>query len=105
MESNWFETYSEKLKAIGHPVRLKLVIGLMENECNVTKICKGLNIPQATTSQHLAILKNKGIIKGKRNGTSICYSIADDNIRDMLKYLIKDTDLVCCDGMEDEEEN
>jgi ArsR family transcriptional regulator len=91
MDLAWFDTYSEKLKAIGHPVRLKLVIGLMNNECNVTKICNGLNIPQATTSQHLAILKNKGIIKGRRDGTSICYSIEDEGIKKMLEVLMAET--------------
>lgn len=91
MNLEWFDTYSEKLKALGHPVRLKLVVGLMNNECNVTKICKGLDIPQATTSQHLAILKNKGIIKGRREGTSICYSIEDDGIKNILKLLMEET--------------
>ncbi|ADD69146.1 transcriptional regulator, ArsR family [Denitrovibrio acetiphilus DSM 12809] len=87
----WFNTYSEKLKALGHPIRLKLVIGLMGKECNVTKICKGLEIPQATTSQHLAILKNKGIIVGKRTGTSICYSLCDDGVKEMIKELMHKT--------------
>ncbi|WP_022851504.1 ArsR/SmtB family transcription factor [Limisalsivibrio acetivorans] len=92
MDTNWYDLYADKLKALGHPVRLKLVIGLMNNECNVTKICKGLNIPQATTSQHLAILKNKGIIKGRRDGTSICYSIEDDGVREMLNKLLEATE-------------
>ncbi|PLX71526.1 MAG: transcriptional regulator [Denitrovibrio sp.] len=87
----WFNTYSEKIKALGHPIRLKLVIGLMGNECNVSKICKGLAIPQATTSQHLAILKNKGIIVGKRTGTSICYSVCDEGVKDMIKTLMEST--------------
>jgi ArsR family transcriptional regulator len=91
MDLSWLDLYSEKLKALGHPVRLKLVMGLMGNECNVTKICKGLKIPQATTSQHLAILKNKGIIKGRRDGTSICYSIEDDAIKKLLKILMEET--------------
>jgi len=89
--NEWFNTYSEKLKALGHPIRLKLVIGLMGNECNVSKICKGLEIPQATTSQHLAILKNKGIIKGKRTGTSICYSVCDPGVKEMIKTLMEET--------------
>lgn len=96
MDKQWFEIYAEKLKAIGHPVRLQLVIGLMQNECNVSKICKGLNIPQATTSQHLAILKSKGIIKGTRNGTSICYRIVDDGVREMIKQLVDFGDITCC---------
>jgi len=75
-----------KIKALGHPVRLKLVLGLMYNEeCNVSKICDGLNIPQATTSQHLAILKSKGILECERRGTTVCYRVVDDTIKAILK--------------------
>lgn len=87
MDKAWLEDYSEKLKAIGHPMRLKIILGLMENECNVTKICNGLQVPQATTSQHLSILKNKGIIEGRREGTTVCYKVVDNAIAEMLKKL------------------
>jgi len=89
MEKDWLEEYSEKLKAIGHPVRLKIVLGLMENECNVTKICNGLNVPQATTSQHLNVLKSKGIIEGRREGTTVCYKVVDEGISEMIKKLVE----------------
>jgi ArsR family transcriptional regulator len=89
MEKDWLENYSEKLKAIGHPIRLKIVMGLLENECNVTKICNGLNVPQATTSQHLGVLKSKGIIEGRREGTTVCYKVVDKGIAEMIKKLIE----------------
>ena len=66
---------AEILKVLGHPIRLKIVTGLCAKECNVKKIWECLNLPQATVSQHLAQLKNKGIIEGKREGVEMHYSV------------------------------
>lgn len=68
---------SEILKVLGHPVRLKIVAGLCSKECNVKYIWECLGLPQATVSQHLALLKNKGIISGKRDGVEVHYSVVN----------------------------
>jgi ArsR family transcriptional regulator len=68
---------SEILKVLGHPVRLKIVAGLCSQECNVKYIWECLGLPQATVSQHLALLKNKGIISGKRDGVEVHYSVTN----------------------------
>lgn len=91
MDKKWLEDYAEKFKAIGHPIRLKIVLGLMHNECNVSKICENLQIPQATTSQHLATLKNKGILECDRSGTTVCYKVVDEAIKEVLKKLLEVT--------------
>jgi ArsR family transcriptional regulator len=70
-----FTAESEVLKVLGHPIRLKIVTGLCSRECNVKYIWECLGLPQATVSQHLALLKNKGIIEGKRNGVEVHYSV------------------------------
>lgn len=70
-----FTDESEVLKVLGHPVRLKIVTGLCSKECNVKNIWECLGLPQATVSQHLALLKNKGIIAGKREGAEVYYSV------------------------------
>ena len=57
-----FGKEAEMLKVLGHPIRLKIVAGLCTQECNVKHIWECLGLPQATVSQHLALLKNKGII-------------------------------------------
>ncbi|HPJ71838.1 MAG TPA: metalloregulator ArsR/SmtB family transcription factor, partial [bacterium] len=49
----------ELLKALGHPVRLKIVDGLMSHSCNVGEIVDGLGLPQSTVSQHLAVLRTR----------------------------------------------
>ena len=70
-----FTTEAEILKIMGHPIRLKIVAGLCNQECNVKHIWECLGLPQATVSQHLALLKNKGIIEGKRDGAKVHYSV------------------------------
>ncbi|GFE61318.1 helix-turn-helix transcriptional regulator [Geobacter sp. AOG2] len=70
-----FATEAEVLKVLGHPIRLKIVAGLCTQECNVKHIWECLNLPQATVSQHLALLKHKGIIEGKRDGVEVHYSV------------------------------
>ena len=58
-----FTVEADVLKVLGHPIRLKIVAGLCTQECNVKHIWECLGLPQATVSQHLALLKNKGIAK------------------------------------------
>jgi ArsR family transcriptional regulator len=73
-----FTAEAEVLKVLGHPIRLKIVAGLCTRECNVKHIWECLGLPQATVSQHLALLKNKGIIDGKREGVEVYYSVINE---------------------------
>jgi len=76
MERN-FEQLAACMRALGHPIRLQIVKGLINSECNVTQIQRNLGIPQSTISQHLKILKNAGIIESRREGTMVCYKVLD----------------------------
>lgn len=87
MNLSAYEDYSEKLKAIGHPVRLRIAIALVEKEYAVSALCEELNIPQATLSQHLSILRNKNIVEGRRKGTSITYHLYSEAIRYLLEMI------------------
>lgn len=81
----------EVLKAIAHPVRLKiielLIRGFPSEECRVSSIQNILNIPQSTVSQHLQILKSKGIIDGSKSGLEVCYKVVDERAVKILKIL------------------
>jgi len=83
-----FDREAEILKVMGHPVRLKIVAGLMSQSCNVKKIWECLELPQATVSQHLALLKNKGIIAGRREGTEVHYQVISDAACQVVKALL-----------------
>ncbi|TDX59288.1 ArsR/SmtB family transcription factor [Orenia marismortui] len=76
------------LKALSHPIRLCIVKGLMEDEgCNVSKMQNCLEIPQSTLSQHLAKLRNLGILEGKRNGVEINYYVINEDAKKLIKAL------------------
>jgi ArsR family transcriptional regulator len=80
-----YEREAEILKVLGHPIRLKIVAGLLSETCNVKKIWECLGLPQATVSQHLALLKNKGIIEGHRTGVEMYYAVTSDEARRIVK--------------------
>lgn len=82
-----FDREAEILKVLGHPVRLKIVAGLMSESCNVKKIWECLELPQATVSQHLALLKNKGIIEGRRDGVEVFYTVVNDDAKSIVGSL------------------
>ena len=82
-----YEAFSEMLKALAHPARLKIVSGLLKDECNVGEIQKRLGLPQSTISQHLRILKNAGIIRGRREGTRTCYRVIDTRARRIVSLV------------------
>jgi DNA-binding transcriptional ArsR family regulator len=83
-----FDREAEILKVLGHPVRLKIVAGLMSQSCNVKKIWECLGLPQATVSQHLALLKNKGIIEGRREGVEVFYHVVSHEARKVVVALM-----------------
>ncbi len=70
-----FEEMGEILKALAHSARLRIVAGLKKDGCNVSEIQRNLGLPQSTISQHLRVLKQAGIIQGRRDGTKICYTV------------------------------
>lgn len=83
-----FAKDSRVLKALGHPVRLQIVAGLLETDgCNVNRMVEKLGIPQSTVSQHLATLRHAGILVPERKGVESCYRVADKRIVALVKAL------------------
>ncbi len=78
---------SDFLKALGHPVRLKMVDGLMRDRCNVNAIVSKLNLPQSTVSQHLSILRIHGIIVPEKEGVKTCYRVVNDKAKKIISIL------------------
>jgi len=80
---NYTDTQNElaqMMKALAHPARVAIIEHLIKaNECICNDLVEVLGLAQATISQHLKELKNAGIIKGKIEGTSVCYCIDSRN--------------------------
>ncbi|MDP8262478.1 MAG: metalloregulator ArsR/SmtB family transcription factor [Candidatus Ancaeobacter aquaticus] len=88
-----YEKKSELLKALGHPVRLRIACGLLKHECNVNKIVDSLGLPQSTVSQHLGILRSQGIIHSHKDGVRTCYKVIDKNIKKLLRVIESEVDV------------
>ena len=68
------ETAAERLKALGHPVRLAIVRALAERSCCCCgDVCSRLPLAQSTVSQHLKVLKEAGLISFRRDGVRSSY--------------------------------
>ncbi|MFO7153681.1 MAG: metalloregulator ArsR/SmtB family transcription factor [Caldicoprobacter oshimai] len=93
MDVSKYQQKAELLKTLGHPVRLCIVHGLMHNACNVSGIQQCLKLPQSTISQHLGILKSRGIIKGERRGVEVKYSVIHGDAIKVVKVLLDEEDL------------
>jgi ArsR family transcriptional regulator, arsenate/arsenite/antimonite-responsive transcriptional repressor len=81
------ERYAELLKVLGHPIRLRMIVGLCANECSVSEIVENLKIPQSTASQHLALLRNMGIIVRRKEGAKTCYKVTDAFVRKVVNLV------------------
>ncbi len=91
----YFENRAEILKALSHPARLCIVKGLIEyGESNVMNMQNCLQVPQSTISQHLSVLKSSGIIKGRRKGLEIYYSVKNDIVRDIVGMLFANDGMI-----------
>ena len=73
------------LKAIAHPVRIS-ILNFLEGgrKHTVTEIHEMLKIEQSTTSHHLGILKDKGVLTSKREGKNTYYFLRHEKLSDIV---------------------
>lgn len=75
-------------KALGHPVRVKILrILARRNACVCGEIVEELPLAQSTVSQHLKVLKDAGLIRGEVDGARVCYCVEPRALR-RLKALV-----------------
>lgn len=85
----YIEQCSQKLKVCGHPIRLQLLCRIAhETEPCVTELWSCLDQPQPVVSQHLAVLKQKGIVMSEVRGNRRIYSIVDPFLKMIVGSLL-----------------
>ena len=67
-------------KGLGDPKRLLIIDSLRDGPLSVGQICDRLSLPQANVSQHLAILREKGLVVSSREGQYVFYTLTSDKI-------------------------
>ena len=87
-EENLYET-SEILKAFSDPTRLKILYLLKYGELCACEIISALDKPQPTVSHHLNVLKNAGLLKCRKDGVWIYYTLANPQITEIIKEIVE----------------
>jgi len=79
-----YEKDAELFKVLGNPIRLKIIDTIRDGEACVRTLEKMTGASQSCVSQHLAILRNSGIVESYRDGHLVCYSLNHDLIGRLL---------------------
>lgn len=80
MHIDIYEAHAAMCRIFTHAVRLKIIDLLGKGELSVSAITESVGIGRPTVSQHLAVLREQGVVRTRRSGTTIFYSIADPRI-------------------------
>ncbi len=81
---------SRSLKAMSHPLRLKILCTLGSREISVQEIVESVGTSQSNISQHLAILRDKGILESRKDANRVYYRVGDERtlrLIDMMRQV------------------
>jgi ArsR family transcriptional regulator len=83
-DSEKLQRAADILKTVAHPVRLEIINLLEAAEQPVGQICRWLGAPQPAVSHHLGLMKARGILASRRNGSQVLYSVANPNVIEVI---------------------
>ena len=80
------EEFARLLRVISHPTRLHILYILEEHKCCVSKLVEATEGSQSNVSQHLAVMRNSGVINARREGNNVCYEIKNETVLQLLNF-------------------
>ena len=89
------ERAARSLKAMSHPLRLKILCTLGDQEISVQDIVENVGTSQSNISQHLAILRDKGILSSRKDANRVYYRVSDSRTLRLISMM---RDVFCRSG-------
>ena len=89
------EKVADLMKVLSNKNRLLVLCQLVESEKPVGELARGIGIREQAMSQQLALLRKDGLVKTRRDGQTIYYSLARSDIHPLMQFLY---DTYCKDG-------
>lgn len=80
MDDRLFELHAEICKTLANPWRLRVIDALRQGEHSVSALVEKLGIPRANLSQHLSVMKAKGVVEVRREGPYSYYRLSNPKI-------------------------
>lgn len=75
---------AELFKALAHPLRIKILETLRAGEVSVAELLRQLEVEPATASQQLGVLRSRGLVDSRRQGSSVYYRLRDPLVLELL---------------------
>jgi DNA-binding transcriptional ArsR family regulator len=75
---------AEFFKALGHPLRIRVLELLSDGERSVTDLLQDVEVEQPYLSQQLAVLRRAGFVVARREGANVIYTLADERVGELL---------------------
>jgi ArsR family transcriptional regulator len=75
---------SAAMQAMAHPLRLKILCLIGSQECSVLEIVEAVGTTQSNISQHLAVLRDNGILAARKEANKVYYRIGDARVLRMI---------------------
>ena len=83
-EENRMQDLAELFKVFGDTTRIRILFVLFEAEVCVCDLAAALNMTQSAISHQLRLLKSSGLVRARRQGKSVFYSLADSHVRTIM---------------------
>lgn len=79
-DSSFYEVKARMIAVMANPKRLEIIDLLTDKEMTVSELANALGLAQATTSQHLAVMRKAGVVETTKDGNFVHYRLADPKI-------------------------
>lgn len=88
LDRETFLTLSEIFKLFADETRLRIICAILNTELCVCDLCELLNLNQSAVSHQLQLLRNSKLVKYRKEGKQVFYSLEDDHIESIIKIAI-----------------
>lgn len=78
------EKVARCMKALAHPLRLKVIVALRDRELSVQELVDAVGTTQSNVSQHLTIMRDKNILYSRREANQVFYRVGDCKVLDLV---------------------
>lgn len=79
---------AELLRTVAHPVRLRLIQMILQGAYTVGELAEGCGLSSATASGHLRLMRQQGLLAGKRDGRRVYYRAVEPGLSCILEWVV-----------------
>ena len=80
---------AKTFKALADPTRVRILLAVIAEERCVHDLCEELELEQSTVSHQLRVLRDRQLVRNRREGRHVFYGLDDDHVRDLLERTLR----------------